>query len=412
MLQRPQVLQRVLTGDDEVLALAHFQRAGHAPYPGQPGVAQGGGVQGKLVAHSAILVEVAQLPPEVVLGDVRAAHVVAKAHRDAVGQRRFGAFHDAVKHDPAVVLVFFRRTGHRRVKQRIRQRRGNGGAQERAVLLVQFYRFFVHFCAVLDGIHAVFQRHLHPFGRFGVGRHGIAHGVGLIAHGLYHLRRHLQLAGGALFGGIQHAAGDHQFDKVHPLGAGLGELGQGLAVVVGRHSHRACHVAARHRDALVGGQNARGQDLPGLGIVPAAGVKIRDAAHGADGGHAAQQLQLCIAAHHAVGHRTGQAVAQNFTHQRRIIPRLCAGLAVAGQMHMQVDEARHRIAAVEVDDLIAVQVGALVRNGGDDAVLAQQHLVCLRLHLLGAVQQNAIDICPLHGRFLAFVQPWLFFVSV
>ena len=130
------------------------------------------------------------------------------------------------------------------------------------------------------------------------------------------------------------------------------------------------------------------------------------------GSTAAQQLQLCIAAHHAVGHRAGQAVAQNFTHQRRIIPRLCAGLAVAGQMHMQVDEARHRIAAVEVDDLIAVQVGALVRNGGDDAVLAQQHLVCLRLHLLGAVQQNAIDICPLHGRFLAFVQPWLFFVPV
>ena len=49
----------------------------------ESGVAQGGGVQGKLVAHAAILVEVAQLPPEVVLGDVRAAHVVAKAHRDA-----------------------------------------------------------------------------------------------------------------------------------------------------------------------------------------------------------------------------------------------------------------------------------------------------------------------------------------
>ena len=49
MLQRPQVIQRVLTGDDEVLALAHFQRAGHVPYPGQPGVAQGGGVEGKTV---------------------------------------------------------------------------------------------------------------------------------------------------------------------------------------------------------------------------------------------------------------------------------------------------------------------------------------------------------------------------
>ena len=47
---------------------------------------------------------------------------------------------------------------------------------------------------------------------------------------------------------------------------------------------------------------------------------------------------------------TEQAVAQNFAHQRSIVPRLCAGLAVACQMHMQIDQTRHDVAAVQIDE--------------------------------------------------------------
>ena len=133
-----------------------------------------------------------------------------------------------------------------------------------------------------------------------MGGNGVAQLVGCIADGFDHLRRHLHLAGGALFGGVQHAAGDHQFDKVYLLFTGLFQLCQSLGVVVCRHRHRACHVPAGHRDALVCGQNPGCQHLSGGAVVPAAGVKVRNAAHGAHGGHAAQQFQLGIAAYQPV----------------------------------------------------------------------------------------------------------------
>ena len=245
--------------------------------------------------------------------------------------------------------------------------------------------------------------------------YGVAQPVSFVADGFDHFRLHLQLAGGALFGGIQHTAGDHQFNQIHLLAAGLSELRQCFGIVMGCHCHRACHVSARHRNAFVGGKDARCQQLASCSIISAAGVKIRNAAHGADGGHAAQQLQFCIAAYQPVGHRTGQAVAQNFAHQRCIIPRLCAGLAVACQMHMQVDQARAQIAAVQVDHLITVQIHALVGNGSDLVILGQQDLVRCRLHLLGAVQQDPVRIGTFHWEhplFFKFFGQELFCSSI
>ena len=151
-----------------------------------------------------------------------------------------------------------------------------------------------------------------------------------------------------------------------------------------------------HRNALVGGKNARCQQLASCSIITAAGVKICNAAHGADGSHATQQFQLRVAAYQPVGHRTGQAIAQNFAHQRSIVPRLCAGLAVACQMHMQVDQARAQIASVQIDHLITVQIHALIDNGNDLIILGQQDLVRFRLHLLGAIQQDPVRIGTFH----------------
>ena len=107
MLQSPQILQRVFARYDKVCAFAGRDRAGHIADARQLRVAQGGRVEGKTVAHAAVFMEVAQLPPEIILGDVGAAHIVAQAHRDAVCQRGFGALDYAVKDDLSVILVFF-----------------------------------------------------------------------------------------------------------------------------------------------------------------------------------------------------------------------------------------------------------------------------------------------------------------
>ena len=121
---------------NKICALARLNGTGHVSYSGQLSIAQGGRVQGELVAYTAVFVEVAQLPPEIVLGDVGAAHVIAQGHRDAVGKGGLCAFHHAVKHDLAVILVLFRCTGNRRIKQCVGQRRGDSGAHKGSPLLV------------------------------------------------------------------------------------------------------------------------------------------------------------------------------------------------------------------------------------------------------------------------------------
>ena len=105
--------------------------------------------------------EVVQLPPEVVLGDPRAAHVVAQHHRDILLQRRLGAVDDALEHHVAVVLLHLRGVGDGPVKQRIGQGRGDGGTQKRPPLPEQPQDIRIGLGAVLNGIHAVLQCHPH-----------------------------------------------------------------------------------------------------------------------------------------------------------------------------------------------------------------------------------------------------------
>ena len=233
-----------------------------------------------------------------------------------------------------------------------------------------------------------------------MGGHPVSQPVRLIADGLDHGRRHLQLAGGPLGGGIQNAAGDHQLDQIHILGVGLLQLLQGHGVVLGGHGHRACHVPAGHRDALVGGEDAGGKDLAPGRIVPAAGVKVGNAAYRAQGRHAAQKLLPGVAADHPVGHRPGEAVAQDPAHQGRVVPGLGAGGTVPGQMDVQVDQARHQPAALQIDLFVSRTGGAVLHDVRDRLIIHQDHFVQGRLHLLGAVQQNAVVIGSPHRLFI------------
>ena len=65
-------------------------------------------------------------------------------------------------------------------------------------------------------------------------------------------------------------------------------------------------------------------------------------------------------------------------------------------MHMQIDQTRHDIAAVQIDDLIAIQIHTLIGNGSDLIILGQQDFVRYRLHLLGAIQQDPVRIGTFH----------------
>ena len=76
-------------------------------------------------------------------------------------QRRLGAVDDALEHHVAVVLLHLRCVGDGPVKQRIGQGRGDGGTQKRPPLPEQPQDIRIGLGAVLNGVHAVFQRHPH-----------------------------------------------------------------------------------------------------------------------------------------------------------------------------------------------------------------------------------------------------------
>ena len=105
----------------------------------------------------------------------------------------------------------------RRTDGQPRQGRGDGGTQKRPPLPEQPQDIRIGLGAVLNGIHAVLQRHPHALRRLHMGRHGVAHLMSLFTYRLDHLRRHLQLARHALLLGVQHTAGDHQLHQIHAL---------------------------------------------------------------------------------------------------------------------------------------------------------------------------------------------------
>ena len=288
--QGAQVFQRVAGGHQKVGTEAGGQGAGHAAQAGNAGIALGGGVQGKGPGNTAVLVEIIDLPPHIIVGDEGAAGVGAKAHRDAVFQTGFGAGDDAVEDDAAVEPLGFGGAVHLRVKQGIGQGGGDGGHQSGPTAVEKLQHLPVRGGAVLNGVHPVFQGNLYPLGAFGMGGHLQAPAVGLVTGSFYIFRRHLQNAGLAFYLGVQHAAGDHQLDDVRQVFGNQLHTGPGLGGAFGRVSQGTGHVPPGHRDRHVGGEDAGAVQQAGGDLIPHGGVHILHAAHGAQGGHAAHQL--------------------------------------------------------------------------------------------------------------------------
>ena len=217
--------------------------------------------------------------------------------------------------------------------------------------------------------------------------------MGTVAHRAHHGGVHLELAGRALLLGVEHTSGDHELDKVGALGSGDVDLPQGLGDAVRRDGNRARHVAARHRDSLVGSEDARSVELAGGAGVAHARVEVAQAADGADGGDAAVQLQARVLRHQAIRDRTREAVGHDLLDQRLVVALLLLGLAIAREVHVHVDETRKQVGTLEVNELAAGEVR--LARGGDlhDALPLNDDRIALeRLHALGSVEHVCIDV--------------------
>ena len=218
--------------------------------------------------------------------------------------------------------------------------------------------------------------------------------MGAVAHCLHHLWLHAQHARLALLLAVEHAACDHELDEVDVLLARTLDLGERLVDGDRRDGDRARHVAARHRDRLVGREDARAEEVPRHDLVAAARVEVGQAAHGAHRGDAAHELGLREASDHAVRDGTRQPVGHDLLDERLVVALLFLGLAVSGQVHVHIDEAGHEVAAFEVVYL-APRVGALFRLGYnrlDRVARRDEHHALEWLHILRAVEDRAIRV--------------------
>ena len=162
---------------------------------------------------------------------------------------------------------------------------------------------------------------------------------------------------------------------------------------MGGDGHRARHVAAGHRDALVCCEDARGVELSGGTGVAHARVEVAKAADGANGGDAAVQLQARVLRHQAVRDGARNAVGHDLLDQGFIVALLLLGLAVAREVHVHVDEAREQVGTLEVDKLAGGEVR--LGHGGDlhDApALDDNRVVLERLHALGSVEHVRVHV--------------------
>ena len=334
--------------------------------------------------------------------DIGAAGVRAEADRNAVCQIFPRHGDDAVKDDLAVLLLLVGRVGDTAVKKRIGQRGRERRDLERALLLVERGDRRVRLRAVLDGIHAVFQRHTHALGAFDVRGDLHAKRVRLIAGRLHQRGLHPQHARLADDLGVEHAAGDHELDEVRLLRRDPLHISRGLLRRLCFVGKGAGHVPARHGDRHIGRHHARAEDLSLRGQVADDRVEVRHAADRADGRHAAEKLRLRVALAQLHADAARERVGGDELHELLRVARLFLRLAGGGQMNVQIDQPRQHILSAEVHDLIALAARRGIGDRADASALNINIPPRLRRHLLRAVEQHAVCehiVCfiPEHG---------------
>ena len=213
----------------------------------------------------------------------------------------------------------------------------------------------------------------------------------LAAGGLGDERGHAQHAGLADLGGVEHAPGDEQLDDVGALGHELADEQRGLLRRVDGLGEQAGAVSARHGDAGAGGDDARPVRAAGVDGVAHGDVGEQGVAGPAQRRHAAHELRLGALEQHAPHDGAPGAVVEA-AHERAGVPR-GHGLARSAEVDVHVDEARHEVGAVQVDD--ACTRGDLRDRRGLDAgdlrPLDDDGHVGLRAHVGAAVEDGGVD---------------------
>ena len=323
------------------------------------------------------------------MGDVGAAGVGAQSHGDAVFQTRLCQRHDALEYHPAVLLLLVGGMGDAAVKQGVGHGGGNGGDLERAPFPEQPQDVRVGLCAVLNGVHAVLQRHPDALRTLHMGGHLHAQRVGLVAGSLYQRRLHPQHARLAHHLGVHDAAGDHQLDEVGLLRRNLLHIGGGLLRRPGLVGQRTGHVPARYGYRHVGRHHTGAEDLACRRPVADDGVEVRHAAHRPDGGDAAEQLRSGVALAQADAHPAHQAAGRDELHQLPGVGGLLFRLTGGRQVDVHVDEPRQHIPSRQIHRLVPGGRRP-VGDGGDAAALHADDLPRLGRHVPGAVQHHAV----------------------
>ena len=323
------------------------------------------------------------------MGDVGAAGIGAQSHGDVVFQTCPGHGDHTLQHHLAVLLLLVGGMGDAAVKQRIGDGGGEGSHLKRAALPEQAQDLLIRLGAVLDGVHAVLQRHPDTLRAFHVGSHLHAQPVGFIAGGLHQRRLHPQNARLAHHLGVHHAAGDHQLDEVglfrrDPLHVGRCLLRRPCLI-----GQRAGHVAARYGYRHIGGHHPGAEDLACRRLLADDGVKVRHAAHGTDGGNAAEQLRSGVALAELDTHPAHKAVGGDELHQLFRVGGLFLRLTGGRQVYVQVDQSRQDVPSRQIHRLIPGRYRA-VGDGGDLAALHTDDLAGLGGHVPRSVQQNAV----------------------
>ena len=239
--------------------------------------------------------------------------------------------------------------------------------------------------------------------RLDVGRNAVSRGVCPVADGLDHLRRHLHFTRDALFLRVHHATRDHQLDEVDALRLCGIQLRERLRNRVRGHGDRPGHMSARDGDPLVGGQDPRPYAAARRDLISQPRVKIDKTADRADGRDAAHQLCPGKAADHLIGDLPRQRRGEDRADQLFVVPLLFLRLAAACKMDMHVDQARHQIPALQVDDGIAVKRRPLRDDGADALSVRQDAESFLHLHVLRAVQELSVRECVFHRISLTFL---------
>ena len=229
-----------------------------------------------------------------------------------------------------------------------------------------------------------------------MGGHRQAQSVGLVAGGLHQLRGHFQLPGLALALGIQHTAGDHQLNKIGLILRDLPHQSRRLLRRGSLIGQRPGHMAPGHGHRHVTRQNPGAHRLAGEDFIPQAGIHRLNAAHGAQGSHAGEQLRLGIACADPEGDGPEEGIAGHQTDDLFRVLLLDSGPSRGGQVDMEVNKPRHHIAAGQVDPFIIRSFRAGGDDGLDPVTVYKDTQARPGLHGLRAVQQDTVYQCVFH----------------